>query len=543
MDNNMRLQFSSSIKGICDINESFSSGLLRVCYTGLNRNGSLISKESIECAIPSMYNCPIVCNYDVESDTIGGHDVCCVRTDSGELRLINLTDGVGVIPAGAQYSWESVEDDSGEHEYFVVQVILWKRSPVYKKIAEDGIVSHSMEITVKDGFTREDGVYVVKDFIFTAFCLLGDGVEPCFESSSLQLFEKNGLHSQFTKMMEELKLCFAQVNTSFEVDIHPQKFLTEGGREQLEQKLELLAKFGLTVDQLGFDIEPMSIEDLEMELKKRIEDDDDDTATDDNAGGENGENGGEQEEKDDNDPEVVDDTHDEENAAFALLAEQIIGGLCDALSQITRTTEWGECNRYYFYDCDVEAHEVYCYDSEDWRLYGFSYSMNGDHVVIDFDSKKRKKFMIVDFDEGDADFSFEKIFHAMVQSSETAAQKACIEEKYNDAQATIAQLNTEIEELRQYQQRVTDEERAAAEDAVFARFGDLNGVEAFDSLRANCSEMSIEDIEEKCFAIRGRVNTKVFSVEKPKQTRLPIDKRNASNEPYGGLFIEFPPAH
>ena len=126
-----------------------------------------------------------------------------------------------------------------------------------------------------------------------------------------------------------------------------------------------------------------------------------------------------------------------------------------------------------------------------------------------------------------------------------AAEKSDLEEKYNSATATIAELNREVDELRQYQQRVTAEERAAAEDAVFARFGDLNGVEAFDSLRANCSEMSIEDIEEKCFAIRGRVNTKVFSVEKPKQTRLPIDKRNMSNmsdEPYGGLFVEFPPS-
>ena len=45
--------------------------------------------------------------------------------------------------------------------------------------------------------------------------------------------------------------------------------------------------------------------------------------------------------------------------------------------------------------------EVYCWDRNDWLLYGFGYKLNGDSVVIDFESKKRKKYTIVDFDEGE----------------------------------------------------------------------------------------------------------------------------------------------
>ena len=72
-------------------------------------------------------------------------------------------------------------------------------------------------------------------------------------------------------------------------------------------------------------------------------------------------------------------------------------------------------------------------------------------------------------------------------------------------------------------------------------FTDLNGIEAFETLKSNCSEFSIEEIEDKCYAIRGRNTSHNFSVQKPKTPRLPVEKNNAADEPYKGLFLEFPP--
>ena len=116
-----------------------------------------------------------------------------------------------------------------------------------------------------------------------------------------------------------------------------------------------------------------------------------------------------------------------------------------------------------------------------------------------------------------------------------------MEGKYQAAFGTIEQMNTELNELRQYKQQKLSDERDAAEGAVFAMFPDLNGIEAFEKLRENCAEMSIEDIEDKCFAIRGRnASNQTFSAQKQKTPRLPIEK-GAADEPYGGLFVEFPP--
>ena len=135
----------------------------------------------------------------------------------------------------------------------------------------------------------------------------------------------------------------------------------------MDQKMELLAKFGLTPEQLDFDIETMSVEDLEVELSK---------VANKNAG------------------------------QFSLTGEQFREELVNALHAEKIETAWGETYRYIYCDYNSDSSEVYCYDMDDWTLYGFTYSMNGDNVVIDFNSKKRKKVSIIDFDEGEAEFSY-----------------------------------------------------------------------------------------------------------------------------------------
>lgn len=519
MENQIRLQFASSIEEICDINESFASAKLRAFYLGGNRNGSFISKASTNDAIPTMYNCPIVCNYDVESDTIGGHDMDVVPTDSGDIKLINLTSAIGVIPAGAKYAFEKIEEEDGSvHEYFVVDAILWKRSPAYDKIKRDGIVSQSMEITVTDGHMQGD-LYVIEKFIFTAFCLLGEGVEPCFESASLQLFDRGHCKQQFALMMKELKQNIKTVNPSTQDDKNTQNFVTEGGEKELDEKKKLAAEYGLDIESLDFSVDDMSVDELRAKFDEM--------------------------------KAASNDDHSEDGNQDFSLEGTFRDELLNALYEEKVETPWGMDSHYWFWDYDKELSEVYATDSCDWNLYGFGYSMDGDRVVIDFASKKRMKISVEPFDEGDSGSLYQEMFNAILGKfvaakeselqTQFSAEKSELEAKYQTASSTIEQLNTELSELRQYKQQKLSDERDAAEDAVFAMFPDLNGNEAFEKLRENCTDLSIEDIEDKCFAIRGRNSSnQTFSAQKPKTPRLPIEK-GAADEPYGGLFVEFPP--
>lgn len=540
--------YESAVEKLTEINSSFDRGVLRVAYTGKNRNKSFISKNTFEKCIDTIYNCPIVCNYNRETDSIGAHDVEIVKTSKG-MKLVNITQPIGVVPESAKYWFETIEEDNGEiHEYLCIEVIIWKRQEAYAKIKENGITDESMEIKVKSGRTV-DGYYHIDSFEFTAFCLL-ESAEPCYESACVELFSLSDFHEQYTKMMADFKEHFSQVNTSNEDDINLQKNITQnlskGGNISLD-RMELLSKYGLTVEELDFNIEDFSIEELTVKFeainKKALDDDEDkDGSEDDNElettslDNEPNDEGDESNTPDDDQSEEDGDGSDD-SEEFSLSGEQFRDGLIEALYTVKYTDPyWGEISKYMYVDYNDETSEVYCYDYEDWKLYGFNYSMNGDNVIVDFESKKRKKFTIADFDEGSVDFSFKHIFNTLLSSAKNVA-----EQKYSEASETIKDMQNELDTLRKYQKSKMSEERKDAENELFARFSDLNGVEAFEALKTDCSEMALEDVESKCFEIKGRNTTVTFSANKPTSTRIAIDKNKYENEPYGGLFIQFPP--
>jgi len=509
MEKVLNMTFASSLTDLCEINSSFDAGVLRIAYAGENRNNSAISKEVFEQCIKTMYNCPIVCHYNREDDTLGGHDMEVVRDKNGALRLVNVTTPVGCIPESAKYWWSTVEEEDGStHEYLYAEALLWKRQEAYQKIKSDGITAHSMEITVKDG-EMLDGIYHIYDFEFTAFALIG--VEPCFESSALEVFSQKEYKRQLNEMMQDLKESFKLVNASKEDDDkHPQNYSTEGGERVLEEKMELLAKYGVDIESLDFSIEDLSVDELTEKFEAMKQ----------------------------NEAQVGEEPVADEPAQNVFeLTSNVIDELRRVLEEAKVQREWGECERYWYVDCDFDLHEVYCWDVLDWLLYGFTYTVEGDSITIDYESKKRKKWVIADFDEGEQPSPFAPVFALMEQK---LRDNAGWEAKYQTASDTIASMETELGELRQFK---TDTETAIAKgerEKVFAQFEDLAGVEAFENLREHCMEYDAETIEEKCYAIRGRNGTATKFALENKTPKLKVEKSSdSSHEPYGGLFAKY----
>ena len=503
------MTYSSSLSSLCEINSSFDTGVLRIAYTGKNRNGSSISKDVFERCIETMYNCPIVCNYDRETDSIGGHDMELVYNKDGDMKIVNCTIPVGVIPESSKYFWEVVEEDSGEtHEYLCAEVLIWKRQEAYQKIKNDGTVAHSMEITIRDGEMNDD-VYEIYDFEFTAFCLLGDDHEPCFESSAMGLFSLDMLKVQMEEMMSELKETYSLISPRSGVD-DKYDIPTEGGEKVLNEKIALVAEYGYEIDSLEFSIEEMSLEELREKFEAMKN-----TTVD--------------------VPEEIPAVEEKFE-----LNSQICEEIRYAVEAETIERPWGKMPRYSIVDHDAENMTVYCFDADDhWKLYGFNFSMNGDNVVVDFDSKKRMKFAIIDFDEGEQNMPFEKVFEDI--SAQYTANDTQWSEKYQTASDTIETMNNELGSLRQFK---ADTEAAAAEVAreeIFAQFEDLAGVEEFESLRENCAEFELEALEEKCYAIRGRNGTTAKFSKKAEAPKLKVDRVEPEDHVYGGLFEKYKP--
>ena len=530
----MSIPFSfncASIYNIKEINSSFATGTLKVMYLGENRNGSHFSKDAVEKALPSLCNVPIVCHWDDQSEVIGGHDMELVKNEDGSFRLKNLTEPCGVVPDHASFYFTTECDDNGnEHEYLVVDgVILWKRQDVYRHIVEDlnGKVGHSMEITVKENSTMPNGYFDITDFEFTALCLL-ERDEPCFQGSELELYSAQNFRQKMEQMLLEIKEEFNLVNTSKDVDNkHPQEFSTEGGTEVLDKKMELVAEYGIDIEKLDFSIEDLTEEELKAKFEE-MKNDDSDADPEPNA---------------DPKPTNTDDDNDDDkdpkpnadDQKFALTGE-IVDELYRVLDEQKIEREWGECTRYWYVDCDFDAKEVYCWDTVDWLLYGFTYSMDGDAIIIDFESKKRKKYAIVDFDEGNQPSPFAEVF---AQLEEKLKDSSEWEAKYNDASSAMESMQTELSELRQFKAD-TDKATADAErEAILSQFEDLAGIEAFELLRDNCSEYDAETLEEKCYAIRGRNGGNANFALETGAPKLKVQKTDTKEEPYGGLFVEY----
>jgi len=358
----MYLNYSSSLDKITEINSSFDTGILRIAYHGLNRNNSFISKENFEKNIKSMYNCPVVTNYDRNildengnKGDFGSHDAHLeMETDEDgnikSIEIVNDTYPIGVVYESAEYWWEEIEDESGLHEYLCTNVILWKRQDAYNKLKEGKIFNHSMEIDVFDGSFVDAGYYEIRDFQFTAFCILSNSVEPCFEQSSIQLFNKDNFKTEFTEMMKELKQVSIQFskNQSSILEVENIKENNqEGGKDVLNEQeilIELLNKYNLTLKDISFSIEEMSLEEVELKIKEE----------------------------------------------FSLSDNQLRTEIDKVLQTMTEMKKnyWGELvERRSFYLMDLKDENAIVVTNTWDTYFGVPYSLNGDIVTLDFEAK------------------------------------------------------------------------------------------------------------------------------------------------------------
>lgn len=512
----------STITDIKPVNDSFALGTLYVMYTGDNPNKTSFDKPVVEAALPSIRNVPIVCHWDPDNQTIGGHDFTVASDANGVLRLRALTEPCGVVTESSTLSFVVMPDSEGiEHEYLKAEnVVLWRRQDViqYLEANKDVHVDHSMEIEILDEEKDANGIHNVKSFQFTALCLLGDCL-PCFDGSRLELYSADDMKKQLEAMMNDLKknysLIVAAATGSNDIEESP-----KGGEESMngENIENANAQVGAT--------------ETETQTDKPA-----DTATN-------------------NQVDAAAEAACAASTAAAedySLASNVRDALRNAVREKTIEKRWGEEFEYWFVDYDADAGMVYVEELEDGKLYGMPYTMDGDNVVIDFETKTRKKWAIVDYDEGsDADYYAD----AMVQ------RNAAIEEFVNKSDSEIAELKSSVEsyeakmadaeaeltELRQFKADAEAQKVSEAKEQVFALFSDLEGVEAFEALKSSDADMSIDALEEKCYAIRGRLATAAASSatysDKSVKSKIGLDKTADENDateakPYGGVVERY----
>lgn len=125
--------------------------------------------------------------------------------------------------------------------------------------------------------------------------------------------------------------------------------------------------------------------------------------------------------------------------------------------------------------------------------------------------------------------------------SEERAQHEKDVKELEDLKEKYSKLLEETEELRKFKADVEKEKADSERADVFAKFEDLEGNESFAALKEEAENYSLDVLEEKCYAIRGRVSEPdrkmTFSRKNTKLPAGPEVKPEVS--PYGGLFEKY----
>jgi hypothetical protein len=525
------LHFQSTIVESEKVNPLFTKVKIHVAYDGENRNGSYISRETFNKAANSAKFCPIIGEWSESLEDFRGHGGKIEVTDDS-IKFVQTTMPYGCI-GDEEPTWESVEDENGDvREYFTLTGYVWQsRYPELESLIANA-KSHSMEVEIVNGKYSTIGgkkLYAIEDMVFSGFCILGDDVEPCFENSTISAFSlnKEQFKEEFKQMMAELK--FSLHKGDFKINQQPQK-----GGKNMEELQKLLEKYSLTLEDLTskeINHEEFSLEELETKIQEVFKEEE---------------------------PAV------EPVVEFTLTAEQMEDELKRGLCMMETIQEewWDEVYsypRYSYVDAMPEQMVVVAYDCKDCVLVGFNYAMENEKVEIDVASAVRYKVNFVPMDLGGEGMdAFSRNFTSLsvvdhkikVKEGELTKQfqteKESAQETLDKAYADFAKLQEDYskleesaKELEQFKLKTIQSEREQAETELFERFSAGFGLTEEDmaSIKEKKSQFSIEELEEKLFALAGRKKLSFSKVPetKPIRFQLPNDNKPSSDKEWADL--------
>lgn len=288
-------QLSVQIPSTFEIVEDNSTqGLLRlkikVAHTGVNRNKSHISKENMEKAMPSLKNRPVLANIhqlDNGEWDFRAHDMEIVTDKDGNEQIVYLEKQVGSFTEDDPY----LEYDEERDVYFVVAyaVIPEDYTMAADIIKRKNGTKNSCELCINSmSYNAQEKYLDLQDFYFAASTLLGSkengeeiGEGMMGSRADIEDFSKDNnsvmnyikqddiINSKLIDTLERLNTTLSEFNINKTQNFSNNK--KEGGSESVTKLEELLSKYNKTVDELDFETEGLSDEELEAKFSEAFD--------------------------------------------------------------------------------------------------------------------------------------------------------------------------------------------------------------------------------------------------------------------------------
>lgn len=248
---------------------------LQACHIDLNVNNSNISEDVMTAALPSFSNRPIL-GYIHEVNgqwEFYGHNMHVDENDE----IVYDEIPIGIIPESCNARLE-YDEEKGK-TYCVVDGYIFEE---YTKAAEilqrEGECSVSVELSIRElSYNAKDKYLNIEDFFFSGVTILGkneDGkvIKPGMEGSNITLADFSMQNNSMFYEAENTKLI--EVLDRLNTTLSNFNTITAERKEEPDQMTkfeELLEKYGKSVEDITFEYEGLSDEDLEAKFAEVFE--------------------------------------------------------------------------------------------------------------------------------------------------------------------------------------------------------------------------------------------------------------------------------
>ena len=522
-----------------EISENDMPGMLKlklkVCHIDTNRNGSHISKENMEKAMPTLKYRPILAYiHQLDDGTYDfyAHNMEIVEDENGEEKINYIEKQVGCFTTDDPYlEYDKDNDKTYVNAYAVIPEEYTETANIIRR--KNG-TKVSCELVIDElSYNAKEKYLDLTSFYFGGCTLLGcdengneigegmlgsraDIADFCHKKPVFDYQEK------LVEMLDKLNNTLSNFNKNN---------TEEGVREEMNHFEELLEKYGFAVDELDFDYENMSDEELDSAFedfkcrKKKCEEEDsgDDGSEEGNseeAGSEEGtsEEGSSEEENPEDSNDDEDDIGDDESKKNS---ENFVKNFKVEISH--------EDIRYALYNLIAE------YEESDNEWYGI-YAVYDDYFVMQgwYNGKFYKQGYSIDGENVSLDGERTELFQMLLTESE----KLAVDKLRGD----YAELEAKYNELKTFKDNYDAAEIKAKKDSIFAdeAYNDIRESDDFKALMNDAENYSVEEIQNKCDLLFAANEKKIkFAANKNKSHSISFNfskKEDKKASAYGNLF-------
>lgn len=512
----------------------------KMFHDGINRNGSKVPHDSADRAMKTIPDRPVLAaihQLDNGEWDFEAHEMELVENDDGEIEINYIEKQVGSFSSEPAF-WE--HDDKVDKDFVCAYAYIPREYTKTCEIIERKKgTKNSVELSIDElSYDANDKCLVLEEFYVSGSTLLGcekDGTEigegMLGSRADIVEFSKD-VNSVFFSSEEKIIAMLENLDTKISnLAINNSK---EGGQKTVSKFEELLAKYGKTIEDIDFEYEGLSDEELEAKFAEVFADGDDlDTSSEDNSEDNNSDDKTDdsKDSSEGNSDAKADDSNTDGDSENNVLQKQQEDDDSSEGTSKKKTDEFAlslqeKVNALYELVCST-------YEEADNEWYGLTCYENPNYVIMHgyFNGRHYKQNYKVENDEYSLVGDRVQVYEQFLTQEEVDA---------------LAEMKANYQALVDFKDKVEKSEFEAKKNELLEdkKYSVIKDTEAYKALVKEAEKYSLEELETKLklivadFALENGNFSKYNEQKSGKMFNIPSKSENSLTSKYGGIFLD-----